>query len=248
MLVLFWFALFLLAACAFLMLPFLVGHELYMQYRGARAVTCPENRQLVSVSFDALHAATTKLVGAPRLRIAECTRWPERADCGQQCIAEAERTAPYVKGEVAPPKAKAVDHIPVLIAAFAAWLLGAVWHSHYLFRDEWTQAIGLSRLEVHQLVWRLFPHLLTIAVPLLFAYGVAWALTLSKQKGIGRGLLTALVLWAALCGVTLGVTDLEGVSPVLLRLELVYTFIASALVGAIIGGLSGKLAEHIFSW
>lgn len=247
MLVLFWLVLFVLAATAFLMVPFLVGREFYLQYRGSRAVTCPENGQSVAVSLDAFHAATSQLAGKPKFHLAQCTRWPERADCGQQCVADALRAAPYTKGEVAPPAAKSIYHLPVLIAAFAAWALGAIWHSHYLFRADWIQAVGLSRPQVHQLVWRLYPHLLTVAVPLLFAYGVAWVLALSKRIGLWHGLVTALILWAALAGVSLGTRDLAGIPAELLKLELAYTLLASALVGMVIGGLGGKLNTQVFA-
>jgi hypothetical protein len=243
----FWLVLFLLAACAFLLLLFLVGREFYEQYRGSRAVNCPENGQAVAVAFDAGHAAATRLVGKPALRLAECTRWPERADCGQQCIADAAQTAPYTQGEADVPTAKAVYHIPVLLAAFAAWALGAVWHSHYLFRAEWMEAVGLSRMQVHQLVWRLFPHLLSLAMPLLFAYGVAAALAWNKRKGFWRGLLTAAIFWAALCAASLGSFNIAAISPELLKLELAYTFMASLLIGAVVGGLSGRLTEQAFA-
>jgi Protein of unknown function (DUF1761) len=94
------------------------------------------------------------------------------------------------------PKQK-IYHLPVLIATFAAWVLGAIWHSRYLFRARWMEAVGLSRSEVHQMVWRLAPHLLSLAVPLLFAYGVAWLLAWNKEKGVPRGVVTSMLLWAA---------------------------------------------------
>jgi len=43
------------------------------------------------------------------------------------------------------------------------------------------------------------------------------------------------------------VTDWTGIPSDLLRIELAYTFLASAVVGAIIGGLSGKLTEQAFA-
>jgi hypothetical protein len=240
----FWLLLLLVGACLLLLMPFLIGREFHSRYRGSRAVTCPENRQQVAVGFDALHAAVTRLAGSPDLRLAECTRWPERADCGQDCLPEARRTEPYTKGEVAVPKTKKIYHLPVLIAAFFAWVLGAVWHSHYLFRSRWIEVVGLNGSEVHQLVWRLAPHMLSLAVPLLFAYGVAWLLVWNKEKGVLRGVVTSMLLWAAVGGTSLAAAGLDGVSGDLLTLEGSYTFLASGLIGATIGGLSGKLVEQ----
>jgi len=160
---------------------------------------------------------------------------------------EAQRTAAYTKGEVALPKTKKIYHLPVLIATFAAWVLGAIWHSHYLFRTRWMEAVGLSRSEVHQIVWALAPHLLSLAAPLLFAYGVAWLLAWNKEKGVPRGVVTSMLLWAAVAGTSLAAAGLAGISGDLLMVEGSYTFLASALIGAIIGGLSGKLVEQTFA-
>ena len=62
----------------------------YRRYRGTRVVTCPETRKTVAVEVDAAHAAVTDLAGAPDLRLKSCSRWPERQDCGQECLAELE--------------------------------------------------------------------------------------------------------------------------------------------------------------
>jgi hypothetical protein len=247
MLALFWIILSLLATCFFLLLMSFVGFEFYRRYRRSRAVICPENHRQVAVALDARHAAVTQLAGAPEFRLADCTRWPERGDCGRECLQDAVRMAEYTEGEAATAQSKPIYHLPVLIAAFAAWAIGAVWHSHYLLRSQWGAAVGLSRLEVHQLVWRLAPHFLTFAVPLLFAYGVASLLARSRKKGTIIGVADAIGLWAVIGGAALGITGLQGLSPNLLLIEISYTFVASVVTGAIIGGLSGKLVERSFA-
>jgi hypothetical protein len=60
--------------------------DAYLLYRGQRVVVCPESRQYVAVEVDAVHAAATATEGAPELRLSSCTRWPERADCDQDCV------------------------------------------------------------------------------------------------------------------------------------------------------------------
>ena len=70
---------------------FLFGRRLaaaWMRYRGTRVVVCPENREIVAVRVDAGHAAATASQGHPDLRLESCTRWPERAGCGQDCLGQ----------------------------------------------------------------------------------------------------------------------------------------------------------------
>ena len=65
----------------------------YLKYRGKRLITCPENRKPAAVDIDALHASATAVRGHVELRLASCTRWPEKRDCGQECLRQIE-TAP----------------------------------------------------------------------------------------------------------------------------------------------------------
>jgi len=242
-----WFLLFFVSACLFLLVPALWGWEIYKKYRGSRAVICPETHRQVAVSFDALHAAVTGLNAAQSdLRLVECTRWPMRADCGQECIPDAVRAGPYTRGEVDLPKAKKIYHLPVLIAAFAAWVFGAIWHSESLFRERWMEALGLSESGVRQIVEWWTPHLLSVAVSLLFAYGVAWLLACFGRKGVWPGMLTSTFLWGLLAAATLLSGSVAGISGDLLRLEAGYTFLASLVIGAMVGGLTGKLIEPAF--
>jgi len=223
-----------------LLMPALWGREIYHQYRGSRAVICPETRKQVAVSFDALHAAVSGLSAKPDLHIADCTRWPKRSNCGQECLPEAMRAEPYTAGEV-DVQTKKIYHVPVLLAAFASWYLGAVWHSHYLFRARWMSDIGLTPAQWKQMVLWDSPHLLSIAACLLFAYGVAWLVALRGRRGFLQGILAALFLWGAVVLATS--PGLAGFSRDLLTIELGYTFLATLVVGALIGGLPKGLHE-----
>jgi len=60
--------------------------RVWWKFRGARVITCPENLKHAGVVLSARHAAATGLMHAPELRLSSCTRWPERAGCGQQCL------------------------------------------------------------------------------------------------------------------------------------------------------------------
>src|SRR5688500_10126557 len=63
-------------------------HAGYFKYRGTRVITCPENHQTAAVEVDAVHAAASAALHAPDLRLSQCTRWPERKDCGQECLSQ----------------------------------------------------------------------------------------------------------------------------------------------------------------
>lgn len=58
-------------------------------YRGTRLVACPETKRPAAVELDAMRAAFS-LFGdeSGRLRLTSCSRWPERAGCGQECLGE----------------------------------------------------------------------------------------------------------------------------------------------------------------
>ncbi|HUI55690.1 MAG TPA: hypothetical protein VLY04_12005 [Bryobacteraceae bacterium] len=62
----------------------------WLKYRGRRVITCPENQRPAGVTVDARHAATSALFKVPELRLSTCSRWPERAGCGQQCLSQIE--------------------------------------------------------------------------------------------------------------------------------------------------------------
>lgn len=76
-----------LFAC-YVLVPPIAGA--FVKYRGKRLITCPETRRPAAVDVDATHAALTALGGHPDLRLKTCTRWPERQDCGQECLMQIE--------------------------------------------------------------------------------------------------------------------------------------------------------------
>jgi hypothetical protein len=60
----------------------------WLKYRGDRVVSCPENHRPAGVRLDAPRAAATSFGGTPELRLHTCSRWPEKAGCGQECLRE----------------------------------------------------------------------------------------------------------------------------------------------------------------
>jgi hypothetical protein len=63
----------------------------FRAYRGKRLITCPETQRPAAVDVDAVHAAATSIGGGTDLRLKDCSRWPERAGCGQDCLSQIER-------------------------------------------------------------------------------------------------------------------------------------------------------------
>ena len=62
----------------------------YFRYMNRMVVTCPETRRPVGVVVNAKHAALTGTLGRGSLRLTDCTRWPERRNCGQECLSQIE--------------------------------------------------------------------------------------------------------------------------------------------------------------
>ena len=240
MLLIFGLAFFLVISALILFLPALLARDIHHAYSAPRAVTCPETRQQVGVTIDARHAASSGLHGDPDFRLSDCTRWPARAKCAQECLAEALRSDPYTRGEMQPSRTvRPIYQLPILIAAFAAWYVGIVWHSQYLFRARWMAVLGLTPAQVKDLVGWYSPHLLSVAACLLFAYGVGWLQTWLSHQGFWQGVLSSTLLWAAVALTTL--PSITRLPRDLLIIESGYTLVAAILVGAIVGSLSGKL-------
>jgi len=66
------------------------GVRAFFQYRGKRLVTCPETKEAAAVAVAATEAAAGAFLSEPTLRLKECSRWPERQGCGQECLQQVE--------------------------------------------------------------------------------------------------------------------------------------------------------------
>lgn len=80
----------LVVALLYVVLP--IAATRFFAIKGRRVITCPETRTLEGVEVDAWRAALSAALGGSALRLANCSRWPQRADCGQECLAEIERS------------------------------------------------------------------------------------------------------------------------------------------------------------
>lgn len=66
------------------------GVRAYFGFRGKRLITCPETQTTAAVDVAAGEAAVGAFLTEPTLRLKECSRWPERQDCGQECLQQVE--------------------------------------------------------------------------------------------------------------------------------------------------------------
>jgi len=69
------------------------GVGAYFGYRGKRLITCPETHTTEAVDVAAGEAALGAFLTEPTLHLKECSRWPERQNCGQECLQQIEADA-----------------------------------------------------------------------------------------------------------------------------------------------------------
>lgn len=65
--------------------------QVHLEYRGTRTVTCPETEDYAGVNVDSWLAAITWIFGRTKLRVQDCSRWPERRNCSQACASQLAR-------------------------------------------------------------------------------------------------------------------------------------------------------------
>jgi hypothetical protein len=62
--------------------------RVFFQYRGKMLLRCPETDKAACVKVAAGDAASSSLTGRTRIHLSECSRWPERQNCGQECLSQ----------------------------------------------------------------------------------------------------------------------------------------------------------------
>jgi hypothetical protein len=67
-----------------------LGFRTYVKLRGKRLVTCPATNQTVAVNIPAATVAVEALLGQSHLRLNQCSGWPDRENCGQECLKQIE--------------------------------------------------------------------------------------------------------------------------------------------------------------
>jgi len=65
-----------------------VALRVYLRYRGKMLVRCPETGKTAAVKVAAGDAARSALLEHGEIHLKECSRWPERQSCGQDCLSQ----------------------------------------------------------------------------------------------------------------------------------------------------------------
>jgi hypothetical protein len=60
----------------------------YLRYRGKRVITSPETSNHAAVHVNVVNAAREAVFGKHDIRLDQCSCWPERQNCGQECLSQ----------------------------------------------------------------------------------------------------------------------------------------------------------------
>lgn len=60
--------------------------DTFRRFRSPRLLSCPETGGQAEVGIDASRAALTSAFGRPVLRVKNCSLWPEKEQCKQDCL------------------------------------------------------------------------------------------------------------------------------------------------------------------
>jgi hypothetical protein len=77
------------------------GIRVYFKFRGTRLVTCPETHKPAVVEVAARSMGMQAILDEPCLRLSECSRWPMRRGCGQDCLRQIEARPSELRMSVA---------------------------------------------------------------------------------------------------------------------------------------------------
>ena len=68
----------------YVLLPLVINT--FQRYRNKRVKICPETGSLAEVDIDSCRAAFFSAFGRPLLRVKNCTLWPKKKGCGEDCL------------------------------------------------------------------------------------------------------------------------------------------------------------------
>ena len=66
------------------------GMGVYFRFRGATLVTCPVTHEVTIVEVDAKSVAMEAIWDKRCLQLSECSCWPKRRGCRQECLRQIE--------------------------------------------------------------------------------------------------------------------------------------------------------------
>ena len=89
-----WIVLAAIVALAVAYVLFPVVGAVFLRFRGTRELACPETGATAKVGTDARWAAVTAAFRHPILRVKNCSLWPGRRGCEQDCLDSYEKGKP----------------------------------------------------------------------------------------------------------------------------------------------------------
>jgi len=119
-------------------------------------------------------------------------------------------------------------------------VLGMAWHSEYLFRSAWMNAMNLDDHYTRVLAEMWTPHLLTVAACLLFAYAVGALVAWFGKRTLFHGIQIAVSLWLVVVAPIMVATRSD-LTPQLMWIEGGFSLVGALLVGAIVGGVPRRV-------
>jgi hypothetical protein len=129
-----------------------------------------------------------------------------------------------------------VNYLAVIVAAVAAFAIGAVWYT-LLFSRQWMAALGTTREEMRERGGSPLPFLIAIVGYLVMAWVIAVVIE-SIWRGsadIGDGLLAGFVLWLGFTLTTTAVNNaFPGRKPSLTAIDVGGWLVIAVVMGAII--------------
>ena len=125
-----------------------------------------------------------------------------------------------------------INYLAVVIAALAAFGLGAVWYM--VLSKPWLRAVGKTKEEMQ--ARGAFPFLIAIVALLLMSWMLAGLMGHLAQITIRGGVMTAFFIWVGFVVTTMAVNHAySGAKPMLTLIDGLYWLAALATMGAVIG-------------
>lgn len=222
---------FLALASLLLGMPAIYGWGVYKRFRGKRTVVCPETNAGATVRPDAVDAASGALHGHPRLRLAACSRWPEKRNCGQECVVQIFREPLDDQ--------RGFNIFPVLLGAVVTWgFLGTLAYTATL--RNWIVRLGVPERVVQQGYELVFPAL----VPLVVAIGLGFLVQRALQRSKRSAAVGALVGAAVGLAMSLVALPLAHQAGPILWAYLAFAVLASAMMGAFLTIWKSVVGSH----
>ena len=132
-----------------------------------------------------------------------------------------------------------INHVAVIVAAVAHFLLGAVWFT--LLKDQWIAGVGKTEQQLMQAGNVAMAYCAAFVCNLLIAYTIGYLYLRLNCRGVAEGIKLAVIVWVGLVLSTMA-TELvfEAASLRFISIVAGYPLVGMVIMGAIIGAWPAK--------